>query len=56
MILEGSHRIAAIKNRYSQMDVDRYYTNRKSAPLYASGQKSWSGAIPLPVLQSKDCL
>lgn len=45
MILEGSHRIAAIQNRYGQMDVDRYYTNRKTAPLYASGQKAWSGAL-----------
>lgn len=45
MILEGSHRIAAIKNRYGQMDVDRYYSNRKTAPLYASGQKVWSGAL-----------
>lgn len=45
MILEGSHRISAIKNRYGQRDVDCYDPNRRTAPLYASGQKSWSGSL-----------
>jgi hypothetical protein len=45
MILEGSHCIAAIRNRYCQRDVDCYDPNRKTAPLYASGQKAWSGAL-----------
>lgn len=45
MILEQSHQIAAIKNRYGQMDVDSYDPNRKTAALYASGQKVWHGAL-----------
>lgn len=45
MILEKSHRLEKIKNRYGRMDVDSYCNNRKTAQLYASGQKSWSGAL-----------
>lgn len=45
MILEKSHRQELIKNRYGRMDVDSYCSNRKSAQLYASGQKSWNGAL-----------
>jgi hypothetical protein len=45
MILENSHRLESIQKRYGQMDVDRYYLNRKTTPLYASGQKTWSGAL-----------
>lgn len=45
IILEHSHRLETIKNRYGQMDVDSYCANRKTAALYASGQKSWNGAL-----------
>lgn len=45
MILENSHQIAVIKNRYGQMDVDSYAIDRKTAALYASGEKVWSGAL-----------
>jgi hypothetical protein len=45
MILEGSHQLTSIKSRYGQMDVDSYCTNRINAHLYASGRKTWSGAL-----------
>jgi len=45
MVLEKSHRLEKIKNRYGRMDVDSYCDNRQTAQLYASGQKSWSGAL-----------
>jgi len=45
MILEESHKLASIQKRYAQMDVDSYCTNRKNASLYASGQKTWNGAL-----------
>ena len=45
MILENSHRLETIKNRYGQMDVDSYCTNKRTAALYASGKKYWSGAL-----------
>lgn len=45
MILEKSHRLEKIKNRYGRMDVDSYCSNRKTASLYASGQKCWDGAL-----------
>ncbi len=45
MILEKSHCLETIKNSYGRLDVDSYCTNRKTAPLYASGQKWWNGAL-----------
>jgi ectoine hydroxylase-related dioxygenase (phytanoyl-CoA dioxygenase family) len=45
MILENSHRLETIKNRYGQMDVDSYCANKRTAALYASGKKYWSGAL-----------
>ncbi len=45
MILEKSHHLENIKNRYGRMDVDSYCSNRKTAQLYASGQKWWNGAL-----------
>ncbi len=45
MILEKSHRLEMIKNRYGRKDVDSYCANRKTAQLYASGQKWWNGAL-----------
>ncbi len=45
MILENSHRLENIKNGYGRRDVDSYCSNRKTASLYASGQKSWNGAL-----------
>jgi hypothetical protein len=45
MILEKSHRLENIKNRYGRMDVDSYCSNRKNSQLYASGQKWWDGAL-----------
>lgn len=45
MILENSHQIDSIKNRYSCRDVDEYDATRKTSALYASGQKVWSGAL-----------
>jgi hypothetical protein len=45
MILENSHHLETIKNTYGCKDVDRYCANRKTAPLYASNQKGWDGAL-----------
>ncbi|HEY9905023.1 MAG TPA: phytanoyl-CoA dioxygenase family protein [Candidatus Sericytochromatia bacterium] len=45
MILENSHRLENIKNRYGLRDVDSYCENRKNAQLYASNQKWWDGAL-----------
>jgi len=45
MILENSHRLENIKNGYGRRDVDNYCSNRKTASLYASGQKLWNGAL-----------
>lgn len=45
MILEQSHQIETIKNRYGRMDVDSYCSNHKTAQLYASGEKWWNGAL-----------
>lgn len=45
MIWEKSHRLEMIKNSYGRRDVDSYCTNRKTAQLYASGQKWWNGAL-----------
>ena len=45
MILENSHHLETIKNSYGCKDVDRYCANRKTAPLYASHQKGWDGAL-----------
>jgi ectoine hydroxylase-related dioxygenase (phytanoyl-CoA dioxygenase family) len=45
MILENSHRLRNIKNRYGRMDVDSYCKNRNNAQLYAAGQKWWDGAL-----------
>jgi hypothetical protein len=45
MILEKSHLLENIKNRYGRMDVDSYCSNRKTANLYASNQKWWNGAL-----------
>jgi ectoine hydroxylase-related dioxygenase (phytanoyl-CoA dioxygenase family) len=45
MILENSHHLETIKSRYGQMDVDSYCANKRTATLYASGKKSWNGAL-----------
>lgn len=45
VILEKSHHLENIKNSYGRRDVDSYCTNRKTAQLYASGQKWWNGAV-----------
>jgi ectoine hydroxylase-related dioxygenase (phytanoyl-CoA dioxygenase family) len=45
IILENSHRIERIKNYYGRKDVDSYCSNRKTAQLYASGEKWWNGAL-----------
>jgi len=45
MILEKSHQLESIRNRYCRMDVDSYCTNRINARLYASGQRTWNGVL-----------
>lgn len=45
MILEKSHHLESIRNRYGRRDVDSYCSNRKTASLYASGEKWWNGAL-----------
>lgn len=45
MILEKSHHIDSITNSYGRMDVDSYCVNRKTAELYASGEKWWNGSL-----------
>ncbi|MBD1942101.1 phytanoyl-CoA dioxygenase family protein, partial [Coleofasciculus sp. FACHB-712] len=45
IILENSHRLERIKNDYGRKDVDSYCYNRKTAQLYASGEKWWNGAL-----------
>ncbi|HBL57724.1 MAG TPA: phytanoyl-CoA dioxygenase [Cyanobacteria bacterium UBA8803] len=45
MILENSHRLDSIKNSYGRRDVDSYCINRTTAQLYASGRRSWHGAL-----------
>lgn len=45
IILEKSHRLESIKNYYGCKDVDSYCANRKTAQLYASGEKWWNGAL-----------
>jgi hypothetical protein len=45
IILENSHRLERIKNDYGRKDVDSYCSNRKTAQLYASGEKWWNGAL-----------
>lgn len=45
IVLEGSHRLAALKADYGRRDVDTYCANREDAELYASGRKWWNGAL-----------
>jgi hypothetical protein len=49
MMLEGSHRLDAVRNGYGKRDVDVYCTNHDDAALIESGQKIWqqSGAYSL---------
>jgi hypothetical protein len=45
LILEHSHRLAAIRNGYAQRDVDSFCADRINSHLYASGQRHWSGVL-----------
>lgn len=45
IVLEHSHRLDEVKNSYGRRDVDTYCENKPDAELYATGEKSWDGAL-----------
>lgn len=47
IILEGSHLKGDRIRRYLERDVDTFCSNRKDASSYASGEKTWNGALSL---------
>lgn len=45
MVLENSHKLERIRNRYGLKDVDSYCVNSPHADKWASGEKHWAGYI-----------